>query len=79
MNDITIQGLTPRQQTLADILWSFDDQDQVDQFINALPEGELQSEAQSIVYLILLAVQESEEDQDSQQIAEDLLNRLRSK
>jgi hypothetical protein len=79
MNDITIQGLTPRQQTLADILWSFDHQDQVDQFISALPEGELQSEAQSIVYLILLAVQESEEDQDSQQIAEDLLNRLRSK
>jgi len=77
-NEITIAGMNSRQRVFADIIWSCDEKDQVDNFINSLPLQTMRNEAKAVLNLIMLAVLEAEEDQESQQAAEDLLNKFKS-
>lgn len=49
----TIQGLTGRQLAIANILWSFDSEDQVHAFIKALPTERDRKEAASIVQIMI--------------------------
>ena len=49
----TIQGLTTRQLTIANLLWSFDSQDQVHAFIKALPTEQDRKEAASLVQIMI--------------------------
>ena len=49
----TIQGLTTRQLTIANLLWSFDSQDQVHAFIKALPTEQDRKEATSLVQIMI--------------------------
>lgn len=49
----TIQGLTARQLAIANILWSFDSEDQVHAFIKALPTEQDRKEAASIVQIMI--------------------------
>ena len=49
----TIQGLTNRQLTIANLLWSFDSQDQVHAFIKALPTELDRKEAASLVQIMI--------------------------
>jgi hypothetical protein len=57
---ITISGLTTRQKTIMDLLWTCNDLDQVNTFIKALPTRADQQDAQS---LIVIATQESLEEE----------------
>jgi hypothetical protein len=56
---ITISGLTTRQKTIMDLLWTCKDLEQVNTFIRALPTVADQRDAQS---LIVIATQESLEE-----------------
>jgi hypothetical protein len=40
---IEIQGLSPKQMALADIMWSISDRDGVESFISTLPRAEAQT------------------------------------
>lgn len=53
--EFTIEGLTPRQMFLADIIWAFEDKPEVDRFIKTLPTQALRDEARSLVELMKMA------------------------
>jgi hypothetical protein len=53
--EFTIEGLTPRQMFLADIIWAFEDKPEVDRFIKVLPTQALRDEARSLVELMKMA------------------------
>jgi hypothetical protein len=53
--EFTIEGLTPRQMVLADIIWAFEDFSGVQKFNKTLPTGELRDEAYSITELMKMA------------------------
>lgn len=53
--EITIEGLTPRQQILADLIWACDTKAQINSLIRNLPTVDLQDEARVIVDLMILA------------------------
>jgi hypothetical protein len=58
MIEFTIEGLTPRQMVLADIIWACEHKENVDAFIRSLPTKALRNEAKSIVDLMIMAVVE---------------------
>ena len=58
MIEFTIEGLTPRQMVLADIIWACEDKPEVDRFIKALPTQAFRNEAKSIVDLMKMAAVE---------------------
>ena len=58
MIEFTIEGLTPRQMILADIIWACEDKPEVDRFIKALPTQAFRNEAKSIVDLMKMAAVE---------------------
>ena len=53
--EFTLEGLTPRQMVLADMIWAFEDMADVKTFIRTLPTGELRNEAKNIVELMKMA------------------------
>ena len=55
MIEFTIDGLTPRQMILADIIWACEDKPEVDRFIKSLPTQAFRNEAKSIVDLMKMA------------------------
>jgi acetylglutamate synthase len=57
---ITIQGLTERQKSIMDMLWSMDTMDKVTAFVKALPTKQDQADAAS---LIQIAVEETLEQE----------------
>lgn len=58
MIEFTLEGLTPRQMTLADIIWACEDKPEVDRFIKSLPTQAFRNEAKSIVNLMKMAAVE---------------------
>jgi hypothetical protein len=74
--EITIDGLTERQKVFADILWAFETEAQIDQFIASLPSKALRNEVNSVKTLIVMAVRESNVDSASQQEAQSLLKKF---
>ena len=61
MTDITLEGLTPEQYRLADMLWSCESQADVAKFIAALP-AEYKKEAETVHTLMIAAVFDQYED-----------------
>jgi hypothetical protein len=57
---ISIQGLTDRQKSIMDMLWSMDSMDKVNAFVKALPTQQDQIDAAS---LIQIAVEETIEQE----------------
>jgi hypothetical protein len=57
---ISIQGLTARQKSIMDMLWSMDSMDKVNAFIKALPTRQDQMDAAT---LIQIAVEETLEQE----------------
>lgn len=55
---ISISGLTDRQKSIMEMLWSMDSMDKVNAFVRALPTQQDQADAAS---LIEIAVQETQE------------------
>jgi hypothetical protein len=58
MSEIRLDGLTPRQQALADIMWSIEEWADVEKFIAALPARE-RIECQGIVEMMRIELIES--------------------
>ena len=54
--EFTLEGLTPKQMFLADIIWECQTGDQVRTFVNSLPTPALRKEASTIVELMKMAV-----------------------
>jgi hypothetical protein len=55
MLEITIDGLSPRQRILADLIWACDSKADIDSFIQFLPTQEMKDEARVIIDLMLMA------------------------
>jgi len=58
MSEIRLDGLTPRQQMLADIMWSIEEWADVEKFIATLPARE-RIECQGIVEMMRIELIES--------------------
>jgi hypothetical protein len=58
MPEITLRGLNKRQKVLADIIWSLEEWNDVENLINALPKRE-QAEAQGIIEMMRMELVES--------------------
>ena len=57
MIEFELQGLNARQQVLADIMWGLEEYDQVQAFINTLPNRE-RIECEGIIEMMKMAVVE---------------------
>ena len=78
MIEFTIEGLTPRQMILADIIWACEDKPEVDRFIKSLPTQAFRNEAKSIVDLMKMAAIEQCYDGISElNEAKDVLNQFK--
>lgn len=55
-SDITIEGLTPSQIAIADILWKFDTLEQIDHWISKIPTRRGRIEARFVQNMIVAAV-----------------------
>jgi hypothetical protein len=53
--EFTIEGLSPKQMVLADIMWDLDGFDEVQSFIKTLPKRE-QKECRTIIDLMKMAM-----------------------
>lgn len=60
---IQVEGLTQRQRIIADVLWAMDTPEQVSSFIASLPQP-TQSEAQTVMSLMIWAMLDSVMDTD---------------
>ena len=56
LNDITIEGLSPSQMKIADILWKFDTLEQIDQWIAKIPTRRGRIEARVVQNMMVAAV-----------------------
>lgn len=56
LNDITIEGLSPTQMEIADILWKFDTLDQIDSWIAKIPTRRGRIEARVVQNMMVAAV-----------------------
>jgi len=56
LTDITIEGLSPSQMKIADILWKLDDQAQIDTFISKIPTRRHRIEARVVQNMMVAAV-----------------------
>ena len=77
--EITIDGLNDRQRLLADIIWEFDEREDIDRFVKTLPTEELRNEANGILELMVLATIEQLYDgiTDTKE-AKSLLNKIKT-
>ena len=83
---IEITGLSKRQKVLADILWTFNEWDEVERFMNTLPMRD-RIDCEGIVELMRLALVEQHSQQlkeeglleDSTNEANEVINRIRNK
>lgn len=61
---ITIQGLTDRQKSIMDMLWSMDSMDKVNAFVRALPTKQDRADAASLIEIAVAETIEQEEGLD---------------
>jgi hypothetical protein len=54
--EFTLEGLTPKQMVLADMIWECQTGEQVKAFVRSLPTPALRKEASTIVELMKMAV-----------------------
>jgi len=58
MVEFTLEGLTPRQMILADIIWACEEMADIQKFIKTLPTKAFRDEANSLVELMKMAAVE---------------------
>ena len=73
MNDIQVQGFTPRQHMLADIIWSIEDGAQVQRFLKSLPPAE-RRDADIVVTMLTAAFLDSVDSVDES--VKEMLDRI---
>ena len=64
---ITIDGFTPKQRVLADIMWNMDSKDRVNMFIDTLLPQD-QREARTVLEMIILAFTDEVESVDEARV-----------
>ena len=78
MNDLELHGLNVRQQVLADIMWSLEEYDQVEAFINTLPERE-RVECKGIIEMMKMALVEQHRGIENTKEADAIIKQISSK
>jgi uncharacterized membrane protein len=73
---ISLEGLTPMQQNLAQRIWEIEDQAQLTEFVQSLPRS-VARQAYVVIQLMLLAAIDQEELGDMQE-AHDVIERIRA-
>ena len=58
---ISITGLTDRQKSIMDMLWSMDSMDKVNAFVRALPTHKDQADASSLIEIAVAETREHEQ------------------
>jgi hypothetical protein len=82
MIEFTLEGLNARQRVLADIMWALEEYDDVERFINTLPDREA-CECHTIIEMMKMALVEqvapSLKEEESYPEACDLLQKYNTK
>ena len=73
---ITLKGLTKQQYQIADMIWSCDSQEAVEQLLRAMPE-QYKKDAETVHTLMIAAVMDQHEDITED--VKDLINSIRSR
>ena len=72
---IEIQGMSPKQMALADIMWAISSKEGVDAFIATLPRAE-RAQCEIIKQMILLAfIDQCENTQEAQVVIQRLIDK----
>jgi len=61
--NITIENLSRRQSVFAEVLWSFEDIREVDQFISSLPQS-MRADGETAKHMIMAAVYDQKVNDD---------------
>jgi uncharacterized protein HemY len=70
---IEIQGMSPKQMALADIMWAISSKEGVDAFMATLPKSE-RRECETVKQMILLAfIDECDNTQEADQVIDKIL------
>ena len=73
---IEIQGFSPKQMALADIMWAISDKEGVDAFIATLPRAE-RRECETVKQMILLAfLDECDNTQEADRVIKRVIDSL---
>jgi uncharacterized protein YqgQ len=82
MIEFTLEGLNARQRVLADIMWALEEYDDVERFINTLPDREA-CECHTIIEMMKMALVEqvapSLKEKESYPEARNLLQKYNTK
>ncbi len=73
---ITLEGLTKQQYQIADMIWSCDSQEAVEQLLRAMPE-QYKTDAVTVHPLMIAAVMDQHEDITED--VKDIINSIRSR
>ena len=72
---IEIQGLSPKQMALADIMWAISSKEGVDAFLATLPRAE-QRECEVVKQMILLAfIDQCDDTLDAERVIKQLIDK----
>ena len=77
--EFTIEGLTPKQMALADIMWALEGYDQVTAFIATLPLQDRRDCLTIIELMRMAAVEQCYDGITPMEAAEKILNEIRNK
>jgi hypothetical protein len=72
---IQIQGLTSKQRAIMDVMWSIEDINKVNQFINSLSLRDRQ-DAQSLLEIAIMASNELDEPRDYH-LAQEVIDKIK--
>jgi len=73
---IVLEGLTKQQYQIADMIWSCDSQEAVEQLMQAMPE-QYKRDAETVHTLMIAAVMDQHEDITED--VKDIINSIRSR
>lgn len=76
MKNLHFEGLDAEQKTILECLWSCNDIDSVNEFIDALP-GKSQKDAQSLFQLLIVDTMELYQGLDYKSEVEELIERVK--
>jgi len=75
---IRLEGLTPRQAILADLIWSCQTKKDIDYLISMMPDQELKEEAATLVNLMIVeTIDECCDGTDRMDEANEVLDKFR--
>lgn len=77
---IELEGLTPRQMIIADLVWACGTKDEIDRLIHIMPTKEMKDETESIVQMMIIAtIEECVDGRGEMKESNEVLKRIFSK